>query len=233
MIVLGIVVSIALGWICSRFSLERRRFLLIVISCFFAGSEVGKQVLLYIWNDYRYIWWYFPFQLCSLPLYLLPAALFLNSSFSHVRMAIFAFLADFGTLAGIFVFVDTSGMYYQLPVLTVHSFLWHYLMIFTGVLVGLSPEFSKAKAHFRDACIIFMSGAGIAQVINWLFHNRGSINMFYISPWEPVTQAVFRNIAEATGNSLCHIVYLAVIIAGAGIVHNIFCNYSAKHTRTL
>ncbi len=234
MIILGIIFSVAAAWFCSRLSRNRRRKLLILLAVFFAGSEIGKQILLYVWNDRCYIWWYFPFQLCSMHLYLLPAALLLYNPFenctrfpdySGIRMqlqrTVFTFLADFGTLAGIFVFVDTTGMQYQLPILTVHSYLWHFLMIFTGVLLGFSAE-PEYSGRFFPGCAVFLTGAGIAELINFLFHNYGSINMFYISPWEPVTQAVFRDIAEKTGDGLCHIIYLAVIIMGAGIVHLVF-----------
>lgn len=247
MIVFGIIISIISAWFCSRFSPAAHQKLLIALSIFFTGSEIGKQILLYNWNHHSYIWWYFPFQLCSMPLYLLPAALMLrNSSCSRLRQALFTFLADFGTLSGIFVFADTTGMHYQLPILTVHSYLWHFLMIFTGILLGLSPEFANSaaldtssdlpettannlhkplyglKPRFFDACMVFLSGAGIATIINTLFHHYSSINMFYISPWEPVTQAVFRDIAGITGNNICHIIYLTVIVAGAGIVHVCF-----------
>lgn len=241
----GIIVSAAAACFCSRLSSGSRRKLLILSACFFAGSEILKQLLLYIGNDCHYIWWYFPFQLCSMHLYLLPAALLLSRS-GHksignisncsgkyfftsflsrpgiclqLQQIIFTFLADFGTLAGIFAFCDTSGMQYQMSVLTAHSYLWHFLMIFTGILLGLSPEITGA---FGPSCALFLSYAGIASVINLLFHDYGSINMFYISPWEPVTQAVFRDIAALTGDTLCHIIYLAVIVTGAGILHLVF-----------
>lgn len=223
MILFGIIISIISAWFCSHLSPLFHRKLLIALSIFFVGSEIGKQILLYIWNDYSYIWWYFPFQLCSMPLYLMPAALFLDKSpFSRLRQAFLTFLTDFGTLAGIFVFADTSGMHYQLPVLTVHSYLWHFLMIFAGVFLGLSQRRPPSLARFADACVVFLSGAAIATGINAMFHSYGSINMFYISPWEPVTQAVFRDISEKTGDSLCHVIYLTAIIAGAGIVHKLF-----------
>ncbi|MGN0293574.1 MAG: hypothetical protein ACI4D3_06170 [Lachnospiraceae bacterium] len=221
MILCGICISIAAAVFCSRLSPDSRRKLLILSACFFTGSEIVKQFLLYTGNNGHYIWWYFPFQLCSMPLYLLPAALLFSRSQTcrQTQQIVFTFLADFGTLAGIFAFCDTSGMQYHLPVLTAHSYLWHFLMIFTGILLGLSPEL---RGSFLPSCFLFLSCAGIASVINFLFHSYGSINMFYISLWEPVTQAVFRNIAAVTGDFLCHIIYLAAIAAGAGILHLIF-----------
>ncbi|MDY4971769.1 MAG: hypothetical protein SO101_16210 [Lachnospiraceae bacterium] len=252
MLICGILVSAAAAVFCSRFSPIIRWRVLFLLACFFAGSEILKQFLLDSGNDCRYIWWYFPFQLCSMPLYLLPAALFLSrfcrrpASGSRcsrtpllscsqkclgMQQTIFTFLADFGTLAGIFAFCDTSGMQYQLPVLTVHSYVWHFLMIFTGILLGLSPE-QETQGRFFPSCVLFLICAGAASLINLFFHAYGSINMFYISPWEPVTQAVFREIAAITGDTLCHVIYLAAIVTGAGILHLIFSISSSAAKRS-
>ena len=50
---------------------------LYAFTIYFLLSEVLKQFLLY--REYgSYDWWYFPFQLCSMPLYDLPLYLFLR-----------------------------------------------------------------------------------------------------------------------------------------------------------
>ena len=43
------------------------------------GSEAGKQLFLtFSVGKGHYLWWYFPFQLCSIPMYLLPLLPFLK-----------------------------------------------------------------------------------------------------------------------------------------------------------
>ena len=77
-------------------------------------SEIWKQYCLtYIINDQTYNWWYFPFQLCSIPMYVCLILPWCNSP--RIRGVLLAFLMDFGLLGGIFTFLDTTGMYYSLP----------------------------------------------------------------------------------------------------------------------
>ena len=52
---------------------ERRQTdsLLFLCGLILALTEVYKQLFIYyIENNGRYDWWYFPFQLCSIPMYL-------------------------------------------------------------------------------------------------------------------------------------------------------------------
>lgn len=290
-IVMGILFCITAGIFCSRLSEKARHAILSALALFFVCSEIAKQILLYHQNS-RYIWWYFPFQLCSMHLYLLPVVAMLRyrlcllksacmlsdtklsfcnsmtamnfSTLRHIKcgntpifqklhLLFCTFLADFGTLAGIFAFADTTGMHHAMPILTVHSYLWHFLMIFTGILLGLEnhndPLFTSLlpvkkpedtnptcsdyrnfckneikfnKENFFPACVLFLVFASIAELFNCLFHTYGEINLFYISLWEPVTQAVFRDIAVIIGDMMCHVLYLAMIMTGAGVVHLVF-----------
>lgn len=60
-----------------------------------------------------------------------------------VKRALYTFLMDFGLLGGIAAFFDTSGMFYPLTSLTVHSFGWHICLILLGVAAG----FTKKRGH--------------------------------------------------------------------------------------
>ena len=162
------------------------------------------------------------------------------------------FLADFGLLAGLFAFADQTGMRYPLPALTLHSYLWHFAMIFLGLFLILSGRHSRSSsaarqgsayapgqplsrsrraAHenggekvrkssgFLPAAILFLILAGIAELLNFLLRGRGSIDMFYISPWEPSTQVVLRDIAARLGRGPEILLYLGLILLGAGLIH--------------
>lgn len=64
----GILAAIFLAW-----KLSRGRHLHVLSACglILAVSEIYKQgFLYYIVNGEQYDWWYFPFQLCSIPMYL-------------------------------------------------------------------------------------------------------------------------------------------------------------------
>ena len=119
-----------------NFSLHCIEKVLFFIGIFLLTSEILKQLLLtFVMNNGHYNLWYFPFQLCSLPMYLLVLYPFFHTE--PARNTILGFLSTYNLLGGIAVFFDTSGMHYPLLILTVHSYLWHILLIVTGILSGI------------------------------------------------------------------------------------------------
>ncbi|WP_049729225.1 TMEM164 family acyltransferase [Dorea sp. D27] len=186
-----------------------------------AASEIWKQLCLtFIVNQGHYYWWYFPFQLCSIPMYiclLLPWA-----KSVRLRKILLTFLMDFGMLGGIFTFSDTSGLHYSYTPLTVHSFAWHILLVLLGLTAGLSLEsdyswkgYGRCTALYGGACII-------ATVFNMVFYRFGAINMFYISPHYYITQVIFKDIAQFFGNTAGIFIYIGSIVAGAAAFHFIW-----------
>ena len=270
----GLAAAALAAWLACRLPLKKQNLLLNLLAVLFPLSEIWKQLLLTWANGGVYRWWYFPFQLCSMPLYLLPLrqllALCLLQShalplrqllalrlrrvplLSWLSSVLTDFLADFGLLAGLFAFADQTGMRYPLPALTLHSYLWHFAMIFLGLFLILSGRHSRSSsaarqgsayapwqplsrfrraAHenggekvrkssgFLPAAILFLILAGIAELLNFLLRGRGSIDMFYISPWEPSTQVVLRDIAARLGRGPEILLYLGLILLGAGLIH--------------
>ena len=191
-----------------------RRWILIMLAVFFPVSEIWKQILLYRHNGY-YDYWYFPFQLCSMPLYLLPVYVMLKEG--RLKEIIGTFLMDYGLVSGIAVFLDTSGMFYPIKALTFHSFLWHILMILMSLIIMME----RKESHFREATLLFLALALIATIFNCTLPARGLINMFYISPYCDMEQIVFRDIAAFTGQHAIRIIYLAAIIAASWLIDGI------------
>ena len=180
------------------------------------ASELWKQcTLTFILNDGIYDFWYFPFQLCSIPMYLLLVFPFLENN-SHSKV-IFTFLMDYSLLSGIFVFFDTSGMQYPIISLTVHSYVWHIILIIIGISSGiiLYRFFKPNFASFWKATGLFIGCAIIAQCLNLSIGQYAQINMFYISPFEPVTQTFFSSIYSYLGFGIYMISYLCAIVLGA------------------
>lgn len=189
-------------------------------------SEIWKQYCLtYIVNNKTYNWWYFPFQLCSIPMYVCLALPWCTSA--RIRGVLLAFLMDFGLLGGIFTFLDTTGMYYSYLPLTIHSFAWHILLIIIGIRAGLSKESDHSRAGWGKCVCMFLACCLIATLFNLMFHPYGKINMFYISPYYPMRQIVFCDIARLLGNGMGILIYAASIISGAGLMHLIWNRLTA------
>ena len=98
-------------------------------------SEIWKQlVLTFTLNHGTYNWWYFSFSAVQHP-YVYPARLSVGTPGERPPDA--PRLPDeFCLLGGIAVFADTSGLLYPLTALTVHSWIWHFLLILIGISAG-------------------------------------------------------------------------------------------------
>ena len=197
-------------------------------------SEVWKQLTLTFPVGHGvYNLWYFPFQLCSIPMYIFLVLPFVRPE--KIRQALLCFLMCYALLGGIAVFADTSGLHYSYAPLTVHSYLWHFLMIGTALFSG-SVYATEQPAGFPDsldaspapcpsrrlsldvfaaATALYLFCCLTATVLNLTLDKYGTINMFYINPDYPMQQIVFRDIAARIGNLPSIVIYIGATISGA------------------
>lgn len=191
-------------------------------------SEIWKQwCLTYILNGGSYNWWYFPFQLCSIPMYICLALPWIPSK--QLRSILLAFLMDFGLLGGIFAFFDTAGMHYGYAPLTIHSFGWHILLILLGIYAGLHPDTDHSRTGYIGSILFYLSCCLIATTVNLTFDRFDLINMFYINPHYRMSQKVFCHIALVWGNTAGIYSYILATITGAGILHSMWYKTQSQH----
>lgn len=201
--------------------MKKFRTFFFICGILMAASEIWKQLTLtFLINHGSYDWWYFPFQLCSIPMYIcliLPAIS--DKKYPSLHHILLTFLMDYCLLAGIFAFFDTSGMHYDYAPLTVHSFLWHILMILIGITAGLTRQADYSLSGYFDSTILYAGLCGIATLFNLTLYQYGDLNMFYISPHYSMTQVVFSEITKQFGNLTGIWSYLLSIPIGAGVFH--------------
>lgn len=195
---------------------ENRIRLLFLCGLILAASEVYKQCFLYhIVNNRQYDWWYFPFQLCSIPMYL--CILLPLCPKGRLQNTFCAFLRDFGLLGGVMALLEPSGLMHPYWTLTLHGLLWHLLLIFIGCFAGFSGLCQPSAVPYRHVLSLFFLCSLIASWIN-LFA-AGKADMFYISPYVPMGQVVFDQIALRYGNLTGIMAYLLSVCVGGWIVH--------------
>lgn len=181
-------------------------------------TEIWKQwCLTYRFGGGAYNWWYFPFQLCSIPMYIC-LLLFLIPA-GKIRRILLAFLMDYGLLAGTFTFFDTSGLHHACALLTLHSYAWHILLILLGIYAGYRNMREVSLQDLAGATAVYLFCCLIATLCNLAFYSYGDINMFYISPHYPMTQKVFRHFALLLGNHAGIAVYIGATVTGACLIH--------------
>ena len=188
-----------------------------VLAIYFLLSEIIRQILLY--REFaQFNWWYFPFQLCSMPLYDLPLYLYLLKRNRKSSTILATFMMAYGALGGLIVFLDTSGLHFRNPMLTCNSYLWHIMMVVLSVLLFRYAKTDLTSEGFRKVCIVYLIHALIATILNIVLRPLGSLNMFYISPYEKMYQIVFKEIGEALGNPFAIILYIFCSLIGGGII---------------
>ena len=76
---------------------------------------------------------------------------------------------------------------------------------------------------------LFFLCCAIATAINLLAPGQGRADMFYISPYYPITQPVFHEIALWAGILPGNLIYLASVCLGGFLVHLAFRRLDQKY----
>ena len=191
---------------------------LFVMSLLLLFLELAKQYgILMMEGRGQYNVWYFPFQLCSMPIYLG----ILNYRFPSPALR--TFIRDFGFMGGVASLIVHRGLIHPgYPLLTLHGFVWHILLAGIAIYLTHAQACEESRGIFRKEAGIFFLAAFLAEGINVLLHPYGDCDMFYISPYHNSTQIVFCDLERITGRPLGILLYLLTVLFGAFLVHEGF-----------
>ncbi len=193
---------------------------------FFCGlflllTECYKQCFLFFVIDNRqYDWWYFPFQLCSMPMYLCLLLPFLKQE--KYKTAICTFFQDFNLLGGLAALIVSEGFRGIHWSLTLHGYVWHLMLVFLGLFAFACRRTDVSLRGYLHALPIFFVGCLIASLINIFAPGHGRADMFYISPYHPSTQPVIHELALKWGILPANLLYLFCICLGSFLLHLLF-----------
>jgi len=152
--------------------------------------EVCKQLYCtYVMNGGTYSWWIFPFQLCSVPMYLGAALPYLKQKGQET---VCGFLAAYTFTGAVLALLYPEDMMKNGLILMCHSFFYHFAILFESLLVISSRMYGD---KFYRIFILFLVLSGIAELINLIV----PADCFYISPYYIQSQPVFDVIAEKLG----------------------------------
>ncbi len=193
-------------------------------------AEIWKQYFCMVYvNAGAYSFWFFPFQLCSIAMYL--AVLFPFVS-EKTRRTFASFQSSYTLIAAICALAYPQDMLRIQVLLTLHGFLYHGLMI---ILTVLSLRYMiLSGCHIRSSVYLFILCACIAEAINFLGHKyihdpSGWPNMFYITPYIHTTQPVFSLLSVRIGIIPTVLVYLSCISICARLLLVFYCRKYSLH----
>lgn len=212
-----LLLTVFVAWRLRNADEKTNRVVMGVVGGFLLLTEVYKIAFHLTVNPYAWgFWGAFPFQLCSVPMYLsLFCAFCRNQKVSHwLYEGMFAV----NMLGGIMAFLEPSGIQHGYVTLTLHAYIWHMLLIFLGLYLYMSKRACTDQGSYKKAALMYLGSCVVAQGFNLIFGDK--VNCFYISPYVQSPLAVFKNIYAACGwlvNMVLMI--LGVLLASAAIYY--------------
>lgn len=199
--------------------------ILLIIEIILITIEVFKQIFITI-NEKTYQWDLFPFQICSMIVYVIPLIQLVKSE--KAKYSLIGFLCFFCMTGGLFYFVKpAAALNSEYMIISIQGFLWHWLIIFTGIFLIYSYRiFEKPQLTMLvGASIVFIVASCIASSINYLAYTvdpNMHINFFYISygekPFYPVLKTIFKSQHPYPIYFICFLIYF---ISGSSVIYGI------------
>ena len=215
---IGFALCIFLAWKLRNVKDKGNRAILLSCGFFLLLCEVYKQLFYYYYiGDHSYQWWIFPFQMCSVPMYLCIIAPLLKPG--KLQKGMYNFMMLYNLLGGFMGFVEPSGIIHEYWTLTLHAFIWHMMLVFIGLYLALSNRGGKEMKDYRSATVTFLILCCIAFSINVALRDvsGGTVNMFFVGPSNS-SLVVFKQIAEAAGWYFSTLLYIPAVSLGAFLI---------------
>ena len=186
---------------CKRLSDKRFRIILLAIGSTLIFLEILKQ-LNFAYdptsNSWEYEWKQFPFQFCSVPMYVMILVASLREC--KFRDYLCSFLATFGLFAGLVVMIYPTTILSDIIFRFSQSMIHHSSMLIVGILMYVSGKVKINHKTFLKALPVFVVCVVIAFIMNIIFHSTGntnSFNMFYIGPYNKCDIPILNSIGAA------------------------------------
>ena len=206
---------------------KKRIRILAFLGWLMALSEIYKQLFLYyIVNEGAFDWWFFPFQLCSVPMYM---CILLPLVKEKVQKVLLTFMTGFTFLSAVCALIYPEDMLRPYVSLTVHGFAWHGVLLLISIVAGASGMADLTLKGYLRSVWLFLGLAAAAVGINVIGErmSAGSAlssypNMFYLSPFHLSNQPFVDIVEKSLGRLPAMAVYTAAIIVIAGVIDFIF-----------
>lgn len=217
---------VALAWRLRKCSEKTIRWILFGIGIALIVTEIYKQLFLTYVVEGTYCYADFPFQLCSMPMYLCPLLLVMKD---QTKKVCDTFLATFNLLGGIVALLEPSASFYPYVTMTIHSVLWHQALIFIGCLLWFSGLCRWNPPVFRKAVFLYLLFCAIAYSLNaaLMKPSEGAMNLYFIGPG-PAPVIVLDWVSAHWGPLPETILMILVTILGSSILWTGFSGISEK-----
>ncbi len=186
---------------CRNLTDKQFRIFLLVAGLILIVLEIFKQLNFAYdpaTDTWEYAWKQFPFQFCSVPMYVMLIVACLKEC--KFRDYLCSFLATFGLFAGLVVALYPATVLSEIVFRTSQSLFHHGTMFLIGMLMWVSGKVKIEHKTILKAIPVFAVFVAIAFIMNIVYHATGnpdSFNMFYIGPYSGCDIPVLADIGDA------------------------------------
>ena len=224
-----LALTIFAAWRLRNTGDKGNRIVLGAVGGFLLATEVYK-ILFHIFVD-PYDWGFFgcfPFQLCSVPMYLSLFCAFCRNK--TVNSWLYEFMFAVNMFGGIMAFIEPSGINHGYVTLTLHAYIWHMLLIFIGLYLYFSKRACMDRRSYKKAAFTYLGSCVVAQGFNLIF--AGEVNCFYFSPYVRSPLAVFKDIYVSCGWLVNMILLILGLLIASAAVYYIGYFFRIKNRET-
>ncbi len=171
-----------------------------------------------------YQWYAFPFQLCTMPIYLSLIAACMKKN--KIRDSILSFIAFFTILGSIATMIMPDSCFTSDILINIHTMFLHCGGFIVSIYILMNKEIKININSFINGFKVFILCIFLANTLNILFYNINIIgnetfNMFYISPYFISSLPVFDKIQESMPYLVYLLIYILSLSLGAFIIYEI------------
>ncbi len=216
--IIGFLVCGLVAWKLRHASEKVIDRILFCCGVFLSFTEVLKQFFyFYVMSNHTYSWGDFPFQLCSVPMYMCLIAPWLKPG--KLKRGMYSFMVLYNLLGGAISFLEPSGLLHGHWFLTVHALMWHMLLVFIGLTICFAKLGGSEKSDYVGATWTFIALCGIAFALNcFVQYGLGEyMNMFFVGPGNSPL-IVFSSFSQWFGWYVNTPIYIFAVCLGAYIV---------------
>lgn len=224
----GIVITVSIIVIFFRRKISVRfvnNFLLFMGIAFLLFEIYKIIIMTYDDNGLtEFMWYIFPFQFCSTPMYLSIIAGSIRKG--KVYDYLISYLATYSLFAGLAVMALPTTVFISIIGVNIQTMFVHGGMVIIGILLWVTNTARTVWKTLLKGSVIFAIVVLIAMVLNVIWYFFGidaTFNMFYISPWGecnmPILDVIQANapyvvflLSYFLGFALCSGIVLAVVI---------------------
>lgn len=212
MVAACVIISLTVG---KKHTDKADRIVVAIFSVILIGCEVFKQLFWFEFYGY-YRFEIFPYQFCSVPIYV---SIFASVvPWEKAREICYRFLAFYGTIGGLAVMLVPSAVLYTYFVsMSLHAMLWHVCLVVMGIYLIVSRRYGRRLRELLPPAVMLICFIALAIIGNILIyklylstpacHEGDNLSMFYISPYYP-TQLPLLGAVQSVSYPLFVVSYL-------------------------